>query len=143
MRFVRSRRKQFPIIILITGFLSVAWGAAAAQEAPPDGHITVTTTKDGTSSDGFCSLREAVITANKDQDSTKDCVFTGDEAYTIELAPDTEYVLTKDDNGNEDASSSGDLDIYGDLTIIGNGATITAKNGYRNRFPPDMGLILI
>lgn len=129
MKSVLSRPKRLFNLILIAVFLSTTWGVARAQSAViyanPDA-------PDSVSSDGLCSLREAIISANRDNDSTDDCV-SGAGTDTIFLEPSAEYIITKDDNGQENSSSSGDLDITDNLTIIGNGATITAADGYRNR----------
>jgi len=76
--------------------------------------------------DGLCTLREAVIAANKDKPSgtrAGECP-AGHGADTI-ILPAGNYQLTRTDNGNEDASQTGDLDISGSLTIQGAGASVT------------------
>ena len=68
--------------------------------------------------DGRCSLREAIIAANSDKQSggkPGECA-AGSGADTILLPPGT-YTLTRTDNGNEDASQTGDLDITDSVTI--------------------------
>ena len=129
MKSVRTRLKALFLSLLIAGLLSVTWSAALAGPVAiaPD-----PAAPDTVKSDGLCSLREAIIAANKDADSTDDCVFDN-SAATISLFPGATYTLTKDDNGQENSSSSGDLDITASLTIEGNGATIKAEPGFRNR----------
>ncbi len=79
--------------------------------------FTVTTTSDGADGacDAQCSLRDAVIAANAD-----------DDADTI-VVPAGTYVLGG--AGNEDAAASGDLDIGGSVTITGAGADVTILDG--------------
>jgi CSLREA domain-containing protein len=77
-------------------------------------------------SDGFCTLREAIIAANKDKASggkPGECP-AGSGADTIVL-PAGVYTLSRTDNGKEDAAATGDLDITGNLTIAGAGADVT------------------
>ncbi len=99
--------------------------------------IEVNSLVDGLSNDGTCTLREAVISANKDTSSGSkpgECK-AGSGADTIEFKFSTRgswvIKITKTDNGKEDASASGDLDILGSLTIQGPGAdqlTVEAVN---------------
>ena len=77
--------------------------------------------------DGACSLREAIIAANTDKGSggkPGECK-ADDGTHTIILKPGT-YALTRTDNGKEDSSQTGDLDVIDNLTILveGPGATI-------------------
>ena len=85
-----------------------------------DGLITVNTVNDLITSDGLCSLREAIIAANTDS-AYSDCV-SGSGADTIVFDPALPspalFVLTKS-GANEDSAHTGDLDIVGTLTIIG------------------------
>lgn len=60
-----------------------------------------------------CSLREAVIAANADADSS---------TITLEVG---DYVLTQTST-NEDSALDGDLDITEDLAILGKGSTQTS-----------------
>lgn len=88
--------------------------------------LTVTTTIDSVSTDGKCSLREAVIDANRDKASSTskgECP-AGSGADVIILGAGT-YPLTRADNGSEDASQTGDLDITSEITIQGLGADKT------------------
>lgn len=97
--------------------------------------ITVTTTADTLNTDGYCSLREAIIAANKDQASSGlpgECP-AGSGADTIVIPPGI-YTLTRNDSGKEDSASTGDLDVSGDLTVISNGpATINSVAGFKDR----------
>jgi CSLREA domain-containing protein len=83
--------------------------------------ITVTTTVDELNSDGDCSLREAIVAANTDT-SVSGCV-AGSGADTIEL-PSGQYVLAIAGR-DENAAETGDLDITGDVTIVGGGSGTT------------------
>jgi CSLREA domain-containing protein len=97
--------------------------------------ITVTTTKDAINTDGDCSLREAIIAANKDQASSGqsgECA-AGSGVDTI-IIPAGTYTLARSDNGKEDSSSTGDLDILAGVTISPTGpVTITAISGFSDR----------
>jgi pentapeptide MXKDX repeat protein len=128
------RLSWFLVLILILPWL-VGMGNAAAPVAQddicPQGYICVNTPLDEKKgNDGLCSLREAIIAANTDKKEggkPGECR-AGNGPDTIVLPAGT-YFLTRTDNGNEDASQTGDLDIIGDLTIIveGPGATIDAS----------------
>src|SRR3972149_4314209 len=85
--------------------------------------ITVTTMQDAFNTDGKCSLREAIISANKDKapSTGKGECTAGSKDDTILLSTGT-YVLTRADNGNENSSSTGDLDITSNVVIQGTGA---------------------
>ncbi len=80
--------------------------------------------------DDNCSLREAIIAANKDKKSggpPNECI-AGNGADTI-ILPAGHYTLSRTDNGKEDSANTGDLDILDDLTIIGAGADVTFIDG--------------
>jgi len=83
--------------------------------------ITVTTTVDELNSNGNCSLREAIQAANTN--FTVDACTAGTGAHTITLPAGT-YTLTITGAG-EDFNATGDLDVYGVLTINGAGAGTT------------------
>ena len=97
--------------------------------------ITVTTSKDAVNTDGSCSLREAIIAANKDQASSSqpgECA-AGSGVDTIILPAGT-YTLARSGNGKEDSGSTGDLDILASVTISPTGpVTITAASGFSDR----------
>ena len=87
--------------------------------------ITVNTTADELNTDGNCSLREAIRAANLD--TAVDACLAGNGADTI-ILPFGSYTLTIV-GADEDASSTGDLDITGNLTITGAGADSTIIDG--------------
>ncbi len=97
--------------------------------------IVVTSTIDRLNTDGFCTLREAIIAANKDTASgggAGECA-AGSGPDVISLPPGA-YTLTRSDNGKEDSSSTGDLDIVNSVTIVGSGSvTINAASGFSDR----------
>ena len=82
------------------------------------GSFTVTKiedTKDG-KCDADCSLREAIIATNEN---------AGADDVTV---PTGTYLLTLVGAG-EDESNSGDLDIDGELTVVGAGVDLTVIDG--------------
>lgn len=89
------------------------------------GDITVTTTEDELKTDGDCSLREAIQAANSDQ--PVDACPGGGGSVAIALPAGT-YWLGRAGAG-EDANLTGDLDIYGDLKLIGRGPQETVLDG--------------
>jgi CSLREA domain-containing protein len=127
------------VAALVASFAVSLWSVGAGHAATPvaqdgvcpQGSICVNTPLDEKKgNDGLCSLREAIIAANSDKSSgTKpgECA-NGNGPDTIILPPGT-YFLTRTDNGNEDASQTGDLDITDSLNISvdGPGATIDAS----------------
>jgi CSLREA domain-containing protein len=124
---------QLVIIALIVSFLAPVAPAARVAEAATT--ITVSTTADTLSPDGRCSLREAIIAANKNQASGNrvgECP-AGSGADTV-LVPPGDYVLTRTDNGREDASTTGDLDIRESVAIVGDGRVrIAGGPGFSDR----------
>ncbi len=89
--------------------------------------IFVTTHLDNNSNNSLCSLRQAIIAANTNQ-SVAGCN-AGNGADTIFLENSTIYTLSES-GANEDESTTGDLDIVEDLTIIG-GSSATQKSTIR------------
>ncbi|MGD2179193.1 MAG: choice-of-anchor Q domain-containing protein [Anaerolineae bacterium] len=77
--------------------------------------VVVNTTHDELNHDGDCSLREAVQAANID--AAVDGCTAGSGADTISLPPGF-YTLTIPGT-DEDDNATGDLDIKGDLTVVG------------------------
>ena len=129
MRSVQTHRKQLIFLILLAGLLSFGWVAEASSHPP----IEVTTFDDTITSDGACSLREAIISANRDSVSSSqsgECI-AGNGADTIQI-PEGTYILSRsgdDDDDDDDEEegglgSSGDLDIAGDLTIVALGRVV-------------------
>ncbi|MBX3058894.1 MAG: CSLREA domain-containing protein, partial [Anaerolineae bacterium] len=122
-------RARFSLILLfLLAFILTFSPTKTSQASSP---IVVNTFLDSKqASDGQCSLREAIIAANTDKKSgngSGECP-AGRGADTILLAAGT-YNLTRTDSGNEDAAQTGDLDIIGNLTIVGAGADVTIIQG--------------
>lgn len=110
-------RIVFVILSVASGLvLGLRWAVAA-----PTDTITVNTTTDELNSDGDCSLREAVQSANSD--TAIDACTAGNGADTISLPAGT-YILTIAGTG-EDAAATGDLDLNASVTIEGAGAGTT------------------
>jgi CSLREA domain-containing protein len=121
-----------PLALLI-GF-TISIGATIPGSA--SSAIQVNSFVDSKRNDGECSLREAVIAANKDKKSGGkhgECI-AGSGPDTI-LLPAGTYILSRTDSGNEDSSSIGDLDIKDDLIILGTGpgTVISAEPHFSNR----------
>lgn len=87
--------------------------------------ISVNTTDDNLTSDGNCSLREAIQAAN--MDVAVDACTAGSGADRI-VVPAGAYALSIAGAG-EDENATGDLDITADLTITGAGAATTIVDG--------------
>ena len=87
-------RPQWAIILLVISLIAPI--APAAQAVVAATTITVNTTEDAIGNDGRCSLREAVIAANRDIASgalAGECL-AGSGADTI-VIPTGQYVLTR------------------------------------------------
>jgi CSLREA domain-containing protein len=134
MPLLYRQRWSRPLIgLLVAGALVVAWpvGRAAAQTSPNVFFVTSTADLvDSNPGDGACAtsqsnctLRAAIMEAN-----------TLGGRQTINL-PSGTYLLTRT-GSNEDAARRGDLDITGDLTILGDrdGATIIDGNDSSRAF---------
>ena len=115
---------------LMAGFL-VSAQPASVQAV---GTIVVSSLADSVNTDGACTLREAIIAANRDQASSPnagECP-AGNGADTI-ILPSGTYVLTRNSSGNN-SPSSGDLDINSSITISPTGpVTITAVDSFNDR----------
>ena len=92
--------------------------------------IVVTSTLDeDKKNDGKCTLREAIIVANDGKSSTGkpgECAFPtfppngvnpDPEGDIVIRVPTAIHTLTRTDNGNEDSSTTGDLDIKAKIEI--------------------------
>ncbi len=129
-RYVIRTRILSPFVFRLTVFsaliLAMLWLAGAGNAATT---IVVNTTADTKSNDGQCSLREAIVAANTNRRSGSkpgECP-AGSGADTIILPPGA-YTLTRTGSGEEDACTTGDLDIRGDVDIVGGpGVTIDAS----------------
>jgi CSLREA domain-containing protein len=117
--------------------LVLLWLVGVGHASAP---IVVNDYGDSKGDDGVCTLREAIIAANKDKPSgaSEGECDAGNGADTI-ILPSGSYILTRTDAGKEDASQTGDLDITDDLTIEVSdptgapaGATIAA-DGFTDR----------
>ena len=88
--------------------------------------ISVTTPNDeldGLSGNGWCSLREAIENANNDDKGQDDCA--SGAGTNLILLPDFLFTLNRDGARLEDGNQTGDLDITGELTILGVGINET------------------
>jgi CSLREA domain-containing protein len=110
------------VAVIVLGVVFVGTPSRLGKAA---GTIVVNTTEDNLKNDGSCTLREAIISANKDapSGSKKNECSAGSGADVIEfklLKPGPYiFTLTRTDSGNEDSSSTGDLDVWSDITILG------------------------
>ncbi|HEV2852641.1 MAG TPA: CSLREA domain-containing protein [Thermoanaerobaculia bacterium] len=97
-------------------FAALALSALAVSAA---GAAVYTPTKTADSADGACdadcSLREAIVAANADP--AEDVILLHAGVYTLTLA------------GNETLGNAGDLNVRGDLVLIGDGVSRTVIDG--------------
>ena len=111
--------------------LALAASALGATDSRPAGTaITVDTTGDVISTDGFCSLREAVVASNLDSPFS-DCP-AGNGADTILFStalPLPVIVGLAIAGTGEDAALTGDLDLTGSLTISATAPVVVDGNG--------------
>jgi len=133
LRITAAPLVHLGLILAVMGIFALTkWQAHFASAAT---EILVTTTADAIGSDGLCSLREAVIAANKNLPSGSaagECP-AGSGADTIRL-PEGTYTLTRLDLGKEDAALTGDLDISGPVAILGTGrVVIDTISGFKDR----------
>jgi CSLREA domain-containing protein len=98
------------VVVLCSALFSFGLVTVAAAAS-----ITVTTPVDGITDDGECTLREAILNANNDDQSGDVACVKGSGADTI-LLDDDNYVLSNS-GPSENASVTGDLDISSDITI--------------------------
>jgi CSLREA domain-containing protein len=90
------------------------------------------------SNDGHCTLREAIIAANQNSVSgirLGECAAGSDMETDVILLPPGGYILERTDNGGENASQTGDLDLEGSAVIrrYGEGLVVISGNGISNR----------
>ncbi len=120
----------FKKIILLC--LALLWGAPAFAAT-----ITVTAgSTDELTTNSSCSLREAIYNANNDSNTLyPDCTAgSGDDTVSIPAGTyclsiqNTDAVSGSTSGTDEDSSLTGDLDINGNLTITGDGASTTIIN---------------
>jgi len=88
-------------------------------------NITVTTADDIISTDGQCSLREAIISANADLVGLSvfgECdLGSGDDEITFDPSLNGIPIELSIVGSDEDDSLTGDLDIFTNITFTGNG----------------------
>ena len=145
----RSISRIFSVLFNILLVLTLLIGTAAfPNSASAAGTITVTTSADNTTSDSQCSLREAIINANADnQSGSLDCAAGSgpdtiifDAAYTITLGsqlPDITSTLIITGNGAAstivEASISPNTVFYRVFHVDGTGNmtlnSLTIRNG--------------
>ncbi|MGH2655968.1 MAG: CSLREA domain-containing protein [Actinomycetota bacterium] len=101
-------------IAVLVGVFAVAPAAHAAT-------IAVNTTADEVNSDGDCSLREALISANTDAVSDACTVGSGPDTITI---PAGTYTLAIPEDGTPDDTADGDLDISSSVTLDPTGVVV-------------------
>src|SRR4051812_20783451 len=111
-----------PRVLLILLMLAFAAPASASTTIP------VTTTTDVIANDGHCSLREAVISSNKDGANPTDCVNGGGSDDFLTLGAGT-YTLTIGGAG-EDNALTGDLDVLSGMRITGAGIGATTIDAH-------------
>jgi CSLREA domain-containing protein len=111
----------------LTALLVLAVGLWLASPSRAATRIAVTTTLDAVTTNGNCSLREAVIAANRDR--AVDACPAGAGRDTI-VVPAGTYTLAVPGR-YEDAAATGDLDLTADVAVTGAGprATILDGNG--------------
>lgn len=130
-RYIPEKTKRFSkqtgLLLVLAGVASSSFVSAAT--------ITVNSSTDIIASDGFCTLREAIINANNnDQSGSADCS-AGQASPTLDLiqfdasTDNTPIVLTLT-GISENAAATGDLDITDSVIINGNGAdSVTEVDG--------------
>jgi CSLREA domain-containing protein/uncharacterized repeat protein (TIGR01451 family) len=119
--------KKMFVKLVVTVFAGGVFVAALFSAAATAAVITVNSAvdADGSTPDGKCSLREAVLAANADT-AVDGCVAgSGDDTVVL---PAGTYVLAIAGT-NEEGAWSGDLDITGNLVLVGAGAGTTILDG--------------
>ena len=120
------------LVILPVVLLSVLWWSVRPLAAEPSGGATIVVNSfaDDMADDELCTLREAVVAANRDR-ASGGCP-TGNRADTILLPPGV-YTLTSSDDGGGDAvaaaAAAGDLDVFRDLDIQPSGPGLVVIDG--------------
>jgi CSLREA domain-containing protein len=145
-----NRKTIFSILYpLMALFLlaAVIYATQTAEAGSSTTPITVNSTQDAINNDGYCTLREAIIAVNNHKSSGRlagECMASKDTDTII--LPSGVYTLTRTDSGNEDSSSTGDLDIRANLTLQGVGASspiIKALNFHDRVFQVLSGTVTI
>ena len=118
--------RPISLSLLLTGVISSGVTSAAT--------LTVNSSADEIASDGVCTLREAIINANNNnQSGSTDCVSgeaSPDDIITFDASTDNNPIVLIETGTNENAAATGDLDITDSLIISGNGAdSVTEIDG--------------
>ena len=127
---IHRRLSAFAFVIA-----ALAWPAATPALAAT---ITVTTTGDTLTTDGSCSIREAIINANNDAATWPDCA-AGSGADTIVLPAGTITLAIANPFSSpccldaDQLAAAGDLDILTEMTIAGNPAGTTIDGNALDR----------
>jgi len=100
--------------------------------APPITPISVTSFTDVVATDGDCSLREAIINANTNSDTTGGDCLAGEGTDDVIRVPAGTYSLSIA-GIDEDDGATGDLDITEAVTITGEGASTIIDGGRIDR----------
>ncbi|MCX8073014.1 MAG: CSLREA domain-containing protein [Candidatus Binatia bacterium] len=104
--------------------------------------ISVTTTADERNTNGECSLREAVINANNDNQSGSSDCGAGSGADTIVLQAGQTYTLSRDpNNGDENAADEDDLDVTTGSTVTIQGNNTLVARDFQLDCDPDGGSV--
>lgn len=120
------------IRLFLAVFILFSLGMAPfSQPVTAAGTIVVTTTLDAISNDGLCSLREAVIAANTNAESSNcPAGSPGEDTIVFDASISLPAVFTLTLTGqNENYAASGDLDVRESLIITGAGAANTIFDG--------------
>ena len=128
---VLERRKL--LIIFLTLFLLLGLGMSSLTFGQANVIVVNSTSDVEKKNDGKCTLREAIIAANKDKPSggkIGECAAgnpdgpNGEGDIILLRLPDNDittdtdiFTLTRNDSGSEDSSTTGDLDITSIITI--------------------------
>lgn len=118
-------RRTFTTTAIVALLSAVLAGPLPAHAQSTTINVTTYSDELNSSSNGKCSLREAVRAANSDT-AVGGCP-AGNGADTIVLKGGT-YKLTRSGR-DEDNAATGDLDLRGELTITGAGASSTTVDG--------------
>ena len=135
---IRNAANSLLSLIILVLFVSILVSIPPTSNSRANNGIWVNSTGDAVKNDNSCTLREAVIAANRDQKSGQkpnECP-AGNGADIIYLPAELgTFTLTRTDNGNEDSSQTGDLDITDDLSIeaVGKGVIIRGDSDFSDR----------
>lgn len=118
--------RPISLSLLLTGLATTGATSAAI--------LTVNSSADLIASDGFCTLREAIINANNnDQSGSADCPSgeaSPDDIIKFDASTDNNPIVLTLTGTDENAAATGDLDITDSLMISGNGAdSVTEVDG--------------